>query len=307
MGRRSAFTLIELLVVIAIIAILIALLVPAVQKVRAAAQALQCRNNLKQIGLALHMHHDEHRRFPPGWVPPSVPDVDSGFGERWAWSVFILPHLEQGALFRSLNVHNSLQPMPLGDDPRLLVELSVFLCPSDAESKWNESYPDPNGNFYPRSNYPGVHGWDEAISDVVNAQNGIFGKASRVNIAAITDGTSNTFMVGERDTRHGGPGTFGSLGDPFRHASNWVRAMPRPGSIVANAMNGRAVTGVCTDVPGSTRLLNGPSSRAFGSVHSGGANFLLADGSVRFVSESIQPLTYARLAHRSDGGVIGEY
>jgi prepilin-type N-terminal cleavage/methylation domain-containing protein len=306
--RPAGFTLVELLVVLAIIGVLVSLLLPAVQAAREAARRLQCRNNLKQIGLALHHYHDIVQSFPPGWMARSTPDVDAGFGERWAWKVFILPQLEQTPLYDSLNVRDGGQPIPLADDPRSQTILSVFLCPSDPGEFTNISYPDPNGNFYPKSNYPGVFGRGEAILDDPKSQNGIFGKNSRVRIADIRDGTSNTFAVGERDLRSRGQGLFGSLGDPFRHAAVWIRAMPRPGSIIGTTgMYGRSVTGVCTDVPGSTRVLNGPSSRAFGSAHAGGAFFLLADGSVRFVGESIDLVTYGRLAHKSDGEIAGDW
>jgi hypothetical protein len=222
--------------------------------------------------------------------------------------VFLLPYLEQTSVYDQLNVRDGRQPIPLASDPRAQTVLSVFLCPSDPGEDRNVSYPDPEGGFYPKSNYPGVFGRGEAILDDIGSENGLFGKNSRVRIANILDGTSNTFAVGERDLRSRGQGIFNTLGDPFRHAAVWIRAMPRPGSIIGTSgMHGRSVTGVCTDVAGSTRLLNGASSRAFGSAHAGGAFFLLADGAVRFASETIDPVTYGRLAHRADGQIIGEW
>ncbi len=305
--RRVGFTLIELLVVIAIIAILVALLLPAVQQAREAARRSSCKNNLKQIGLALHNYHDTHNVFPPGWLQPHNPDIDGEFGERWGFSVFLLPTLEQSALYDALRVSAPAEPIPLANDPRLASAPSVFLCPSDPGGDRNESYPDQQGNFYPKSNYPGVHGRGEEVSIAISGGNGLFGKASRIRMADITDGTSQTFAVGERDARSRGQGAFGELGDPFRHAAVWVRAMPRPGSITPTTQHGRSTTGICTDLPGSTRVLNGSSSRAFGSAHQGGAHFLFADGSLRFISENIHLITYGRLAHRSDGEVVGEF
>ena len=304
---RPAFTLVELLVVIAIIGVLVGLLLPAVQAAREAARGMSCRNNLKQIGLALHNYHGAHRRLPSGWVPRAVPDVDGGFGERWAWKVALLPQLEQTAVYESLEVARGAAPIPPANDPRARVILSAFRCPSDPGGDFNESFPDANGDFYPKSNYPGVHGRGEQVSDAVAGGNGVFAKASRIRFADVIDGTSQTFAVGERDGRSRGQGLFGSVGDPFRHAAVWIRAMPRPGSITSQTQHGRAVTGICTDVPGSTRRLNGTSSRGFGSAHPGGANFQLVDGSVRFVTESIDPITYGRLAHRSDGQPIGDF
>jgi prepilin-type N-terminal cleavage/methylation domain-containing protein/prepilin-type processing-associated H-X9-DG protein len=306
-SATEGFTLVELLVVIAIIAVLVGLLLPAVQAAREAARRMQCSNNQKQIGLALHNYHGTHQKLPPGWIQAAAPDVDGGFGERWAWKVFVLPQLEQSAVYNNLNVTDGRQPIPLADDPRSQTVLSVYLCPSDPAGRMNESYPDPNGNFYPKSNYPGVHGRGEEVSTTVHGGNGLFGKASRIRLADITDGTSHTFAVGERDTKSGGQGVFGALGDPFRHAAVWIRAMPRPGSITPTTQHGRSVAGICTDIAESTRLLNGASSRAFGSAHVGGANFLWADGSVRFVSQTIAPVTYGRLAQRNDGQVIDDY
>lgn len=304
---RFAFTLVELLVVIAIIGVMVGLLLPAVQAAREAARRMSCKNNLKQLCLGLHHYHDAHRTLPPGWMAAASPDVDGGFGERWAWKVFLLPLIEQSAVYDSLNVQDGRQPIPLANDPRAQIVIPTFLCPSDPGGNLNDSYPDPNGNFYPKSNYPGVHGRGEEISTAVGGGNGLFAKNSRIRFSDITDGTSHTFAIGERDARSRGQGVFGSLGDPFRHASVWIRAMPRPGSITPTTQHGRAVTGVCTDLSGSTRLLNGESSRAFGSAHVGGAHFSLADGSVRFVSESIDAITYGRLAQRNDGQTVGEY
>lgn len=304
---RVGFTLVELLVVIAIIGVLVGLLLPAVQAAREAARRMSCTNNLRQLGLALHNYHDAFRSFPSGWMPSSTPDVDNGFGERWGWTVFVLPHLEQSPLYEQLNVSNGRQPIPLANDPRAQTVLGILICPSDPAEAINESYPDPNGNFYPKSNYPAVHGRSEEVSILTNGGNGLFSKGSRIRFADVTDGTSNTFAIGERDTRSSRRGIFGSLGDPYRHAAVWIRAMPRPGSITPTTQHGRSVTGVCTDLPNSTRLLNGASSRAFGSGHTGGAHFAFADNSVQFIGQTIDPITYGRLAQRNDGNVIGEY
>lgn len=304
---NRGFTLVELLVVLAVIAVLMGLLLPAVQAAREAARSLSCKNNLKQLGIGIHNYHDTHQTLPPGWMATSIPDVDGGFGERWSWKVFILPYIEQPAVYEALNVNDGRQPIPLADDFRAQVVITTFLCPSDPGGSFNESYPDPNGNFYPKSNYPGVHGRGEEVSTAVGGGNGLFSKNSRIRFADITDGTSSTFAIGERDAHARGQGTFGSLGDPFRHAAVWIRAMPRPGSITPTTQHGRSVAGVCTDVPGSTRLLNGHSSRAFGSAHAGGGHFNFADGAVRFVTQSIDPVIYGRLAQRNDGQPLGDW
>src|SRR5438132_1236618 len=125
MGRsRKAFTLIELLVVIAIIAILIGLLVPAVQKVRASAARLQCVNNLKQIGLAMHSYHDNYRKLPPGYsANAAYPSTSPG----WGWAAFILPYLDQGSVYNQINFQQPLQNQAV-----IQTMLPIFICPSDA-------------------------------------------------------------------------------------------------------------------------------------------------------------------------------
>src|SRR2546423_10935519 len=168
---RRAFTLIELLVVIAIIAILMALLVPAVQKVREAAARTQCRNNLKQIGLALHGYHDRNKAFPPGYVSavgPNGPDDDRGPG--WGWAAHILPDIEQAPLFRQIRFDKDIGD-PLNTQARMTV-LPIFVCPSDdglplfAVNALGDSSPyttpltDASGQpvQVARSNYVGIFG-----------------------------------------------------------------------------------------------------------------------------------------------------
>src|SRR5262245_2499007 len=197
MTRRSGFTLIELLVVIAIIVVLIGLLLPAVQKVREAAARIKCANNLKQIGLALHMHHDQNNRFPPAWSAP-------GLGPGWGWSAYILPQLEQDALYQQLQVATTTFGPPgatyitAADIPSTLpqLKLDVFRCPSDTG-------PDKNperGNFG-MSNYRGVAGvYDVPVPNPYTLnqdKGGILFQNSRIRVFDITDGTSNTMVVCE--------------------------------------------------------------------------------------------------------------
>ncbi len=189
--RRNAFTLIELLVVIAIIAILIALLVPAVQKVREAAARTTCNNNLKQIGLALHSYHDANKRLPPGYVMNVAAGVETGPG--WGWATHILPQLDQVPLGTQINlsvdVRNAVHANARAQ------RLNVFICPSD----------DYVGAFTPagasvsvaHSDYVGVFGNNDIDPDP-SAGNGIFFRNSKLQLTHITDGTSNTLMVGER-------------------------------------------------------------------------------------------------------------
>src|SRR4051794_33654402 len=194
MKRRRAFTLIELLVVIAIIAILIGLLLPAVQKVREAAARLKCKNNLKQIGLALHNHHDRYGFFPPGYST-KVAANGTETGPGWGWAYHLLNDLEQNTVFNQIS-----STLPIGDPANAAArvqKLKVFLCPSDSEVGTFTTAGVPVTVAH--ANYVGVFGTNE-VANGPDLGNGVFYRNSRVRIADITDGVSNTFIVGERSS-----------------------------------------------------------------------------------------------------------
>src|SRR6476646_8069277 len=193
---RRAFTLIELLVVIAIIAILIGLLLPAVQKIREAANRMKCSNNLKQIGLGLHNYHDTAGKFPAGWIT-TTPNT-AGY---WGWGVELLPYIEQDNLYRRLNpTQRTLQQAFQSDLLALQTPLSVYRCPSDTGGPMNQ-----NRKFSVMlpgqtvaisiSNYPGNGG--------NSGDHGLFQANTQVGFADIVDGTSNTIAVGERKSKDG--------------------------------------------------------------------------------------------------------
>ncbi|MCR9117654.1 MAG: DUF1559 domain-containing protein [bacterium] len=252
--RRSAFTLVELLVVIAIIGVLIALLLPAVQAAREAARRTQCVNNLKQLSLACHNYHDVNRKFPPGY--------GKGPNSRaWGWGTFILPHMELGNLFDTLNpdLINGQYPTNVPTSPADNIynsPVDAFICPSDPGSHLNSNY----GNFS-KSNYP--------PSEMPFLRDGV---AQRFR--DITDGTSNTMMIGER-------------GMEFNRAALWIGRHSSNAAAIGFA-NWRINTPYNGASSGSGTNDGNCTRHAFGSSHPTGANFAMMDGSVRFLAETIE-------------------
>jgi prepilin-type N-terminal cleavage/methylation domain-containing protein/prepilin-type processing-associated H-X9-DG protein len=298
---EGGFTLVELLVVIAIIGILIALLLPAVQAAREAARRGQCSNNLKQIGLGLHNYHDTQKCFP------------SGFIDRHGWIVntYLLPFVEQKSLYDQLNTRNA---MDLSNTTTLQLARTVlngYLCPSSDESDRSQS-PDLTINGYKIgvSNYLGIMGTFD-LRCWTTTVDGLFYHNSAVKMRDITDGTSNTFAFTERSA-HGSAWVGGvwagttiqqstSASQPNYYCGAWGYESLR---------NALTLTRNAWGLINGTGYQYGPSS-----MHPGGCQFLLADGSVRFVSETIdaannvQPnmSTYQKLGSRNDGQVIGEF
>jgi len=292
-GVRRGFTLIELLVVIAIIAVLVALLLPAVQQAREAARRSQCKNNLKQMGLALHNYHDTHGTFPPGWISEigGNPHLSGGVGPTgWAWSAMLLPYLDQAPLYNQLKVSDGTAvPAPADIDDLPL--LQAFICPSDDEET---TIVDFKGTLCPKSNYPGVHGGWSGV-DEANPF-GVFGKYSRTRIADITDGTSQTLAVGERDS-------YMKDGNKPK-AATWVVFIGGTGYL--NVDDLFSTLGRCTNAA-LERYPNAQRSDAFRSPHDGGVQFLLCDGAVRFISENMDWNLYQALATKAQGEVVGEF
>lgn len=321
--RNQGFTLIELLVVIAIIAVLIALLLPAVQQAREAARRSQCRNNLKQIGLALHNYHDIYNSLPPGNVHKSGNQNVAAMAS-WGWHTFILPQLDQANLYQSMNVNQADLDTVLRDPavqnlPK--TKLVVYRCPSDTAPDQNtkREYDNPYSAAFGgqpvhlgTSNYVGVCGvrWSTPEQWIVSQIDpfGTMWGDSKVRFQDITDGLSNTFIAGERDWKLG-------------WAANW----PGPRNYVGTGIWGMRQHLSLLDVKINDPLLqpngNPANSRGFSSEHVGGAHFLFGDGRVQFISENIafdttgQLLTpapstlgvFQRLGRRNDGLVTGEF
>ncbi len=320
LAARRAFTLIELLVVIAIIAVLVSLLLPAVQQAREAARRTQCKNNLKQIGIALHNYHDTHRVFPPGWVPihqpPSHPADRSSLASGWAWSVLLLPMLDQAPLYDALRVgSNPTPPPPAAQDPVAGIHdilLPAYLCPSDSSpdtTDWGGGHYNTGDTGYRKSNYAGCQGTN-AGHNLLTSWNssarirGTFGPASSVSLRDMLDGSSNATVVGET----GGPRPNTSGGWEYvAPASCWMRghdfSSTSSPSLFASAFS---VTRLQDRL---SAYMNHPFQpwATFASSHEGGAHFLLGDGSVRFISENINAQLYQNLGSIADGQVIGEF
>lgn len=314
MASRRGFTVIELLVVVAIIAILVALLLPAVQQAREAARRTQCRNNLKQIALALHNYHDQFGTFAPGWVYDAQRPAADAPTNCWGWSASILPHIGQAPLYDQLNFHAGFRGgldasganSPLGTTGAEGTVIAVFRCPSDTGADHVVSQ-DGTMKFGARSSYPGVNGGFLLDMFPITAQGGVFGENSRCRLNDVVDGASQTFLVGERawlEIAGSGVGT----------STLWAGTRAGiPGIQAANAV--AFAVGQCI-IPLNTSPRHAPdpfgggesdsSWHGFSSQHVGGAHFALADGSVRFINDAIVYETYGRLSTVADGEIVGE-
>jgi prepilin-type N-terminal cleavage/methylation domain-containing protein/prepilin-type processing-associated H-X9-DG protein len=318
-ARRAAFTLIELLVVVAIIAILIGLLLPAVQKVREAAARARCANNMKQLGIALHAYHDSFGRFPSG-RPISSNTGSNGSYTNYAWNILpattetcggwmfrVLPLIEQGNLQTPLQSVAATAQVADAINAIGGNQVGTYMCPSDPLVA-SKSPGTPPAGGRALTSYLGVTGsdeWLEAGFYGSNARNGMFPvyawagstqDRSGLKVAAVTDGLSNTTAVGERPPAD--PVTSGGYRWGWWRGSDFNALMANPNRETS------IVTG-CPD-PGYFRP-DSPNNRCaashYWSMHPGGANWLLGDGSVRFVAYSAGTTVLPAMASR-DGGEV---
>lgn len=308
---RRGFTLIELLVVIAIIAILVSLLLPAVQQAREAARRTQCKNNLKQLALAMHNYHDVNNALPMGMV------------HRINWRVSILPYLEQTNVYSKLDFGESFQGNGVSHNTEVLggIVMSAMICPSNiVEPLTNNAY----GTNSQRMQYPNYLAIAGAV-DPSAPNNATVGKCNsfygwhcdngpmkineKVAFRDLTDGLTNTLILGEQSGRDEGM-SYGDRRNGYHGGWHGTGGVDTTASFITGIGSGITpiqyqLNGTCSDfwacgVP----YLN---SAILNSEHTGGVQFALGDGSVRFMSENIDLVTLKNLAMKSDGQVIGEF
>jgi prepilin-type N-terminal cleavage/methylation domain-containing protein len=321
MRARKGFTLIELLVVIAIIAVLIGLLLPAVQKVREAASRVSCRNNLKQIGLALHIYHDNQGSFPPGYIfksaatgqaslphpllpfimirsfPPPPPRKPQPNGPGWGWASLLLPFIEQGALAKQINYTLPVEsPTMLAQRTRLL---SLYTCPSDRSTGVFMVKTDMNADLATAASnsYAACFGFGGLINTQPDVSNGVFYRNSHVSFRDITDGTSTTLAIGERAAL--------LAQTPWAGVMSGGSAQTTPGAPVYTSVVELAPPMALARV--GHKALNDPYSEPydFFSPHGTVVQFVFADGSVQALSMSTDVSVLQALATCAGDEVVG--
>jgi len=326
-GSRSAFTLVELLVTIAVIGVLVALLLPAVQAAREAARRADCSNRLRQIALAAHQYHGAHNTFPPGLNQFEFPSAPRFRGT--SLFVFLLPYVEQRSLAAPWDYAEPMNNTEGGPSARAAVVLPVLVCPSDLIE---ENPVERGGRWQALTSYGGNGGRRSYYTDLATTD-GIFhttGQAALpnsrqqpVSLQGILDGTTNTLLFGERSHRDPNFETFAQAGwasSSLRYLGAWA-AIGGKRRIADVTMSGFAPINYRLPFDYAHRGTANPPAGdagafayyedlrfcAFGSNHPGGANFALADGSVRWIAETLPLVTLRALSTRAGGEVATEY
>ena len=322
---RHGFTMIELLVVMGIIGVLLSLLLPAVQNARESANRMQCQNNLKQVGLALHHYEGTYHRFPPGYVSnpddPAMSPVDPQFndaGPGWSWMTCLLPFTELDSLYNSLDLR-----LPCYDPANaaaVAAPIKIFRCPSDFGGN-NPAYGDTVNVVDINENVLAVFGRSNYVANVGSSTlwcswpvtlqpNGVMYRNSKIGIADITDGLSNTVFVGERssnlaDSVWPGAVPFSThfAWPPFASAGSGGLGRPYdgPGAYVGAHGGPCPYEDPVVIYPPNSPLGHGDQME---SMHPGGANILMGDGSVRFYGYNHPLSTWVALISRNGGEVV---
>ena len=339
---RHGFTLIELLVVIAIIAVLIALLLPAVQQAREAARRTQCKNNLKQIGLALHNHHDTYLRFPPGGAMDQQPmgaNLNPGSGSAWgsSWMVYILPYIDQANIYTGWQFSGNSGAFNATNNALIAgKEIPGYNCPSSPLPRIKAT----SATSATTATYVGISGavnglipgftetrYNALPAGGIIGGGGVMPPNGKINFRDLTDGSTNVIAISET-----GDYIYDNTGAKrdWRPAQPWgwilgVKSPNLPNTTAPNFDNAggdnrspNLVTiryssnkrGFVDDVT-NTGVGNGGNYQGgntpMNSAHVGGVHALLADGSVRFLSDSLGLDTLAKLATRDDGQLVGDF
>lgn len=307
--RRKAFTLIELLVVIAIIAVLIALLLPAVQQAREAARRTQCRNNLKQLGLAFHNYHDTYNKFPADGIWTLNGDQSNRQPRNYSWVCAVLPYVDQAPLYNMINFSLPALGQNLGGKPLETIQLQALLCPSDIGY-----LPSPPHNGLSYGSYAVSQGWDWWSRNEDTRLAGVFMHKTHFSIRDIVDGTSNTIAAAETDSSSNTGSQFGGQGRKRVAGERVFRTQLLATQTNCDSMS---VGGISPGIPNNTTLFPDGTTAACGSrdwwkagpyafsptyiaayaansewpgpssFHVSGIHVLMADGSVRFTSNSL--------------------
>jgi prepilin-type N-terminal cleavage/methylation domain-containing protein len=272
--RGRGFTLVELLVVIAIIGVLVGLLLPAVQQAREAARRCSCANNMVQLGLAAHNYDFSMEHLPAGVINPTGPILSQPIGQHTGHLVLLLPYVDQPTVAENFDI--ALGAYDPANAPVRALTLGIYVCPSFSDRTKNDE------GTAGITNYAGCHHHVEAPIDDDNS--GLSFLNSRIRYAEISDGASNTILYGEML--------------PFPSTLGWVS-----GTRASLRNTGTPIFSGNWPAYRST-VLTPTSVGGFGSMHNGGALFVLADGSTRFMTAGIDPIVFQNLANRHDGELI---
>ena len=342
MPARRAFTLIELLVVTAIIAVLIGLLLPAVQKVREAAARTKCTNNLKQLGLAMHTHHDTQKYFPPGYeqkpgIDPATGATIPAFRFRWGAFAKLTPYLEQTNVYNACDLTNSMYDAAgnvvnsKGNQLAVSLSVPILLCPSDSGGRPDPTYGPTNYAVCVGSGRNGASRLDVPAVATDLPADGVFYKGSKTTIAGILDGTSTTAMAGETLLGTGVtpvPDLAVAPTDPMKRKRTYIwigggglmtaaKCDEKTAPAFRPDRNTRWADGDAyqtlydhgyTPNPATMDCISTSANwKAARSNHTGGVNELMCDGSVKFVGDTVAVDTWQAVGSRAGSEIVGDY